>query len=187
MGFLLIFVTVFMLAIAASLDFSVERRDQGDVDRAAVMSSQMAAWHQAAVGFCQSLTTNCPAAGPVDVKSTFLTANSGKFAYTVLANGDAFNNNVFTSVVDPALKMVVTFYRPPNGSVRWNGQMVAAMTAAQGWNITMGQYDAEKQMVDRAAILQADNPAVALAMVPNAVGGITIPDKAPIIVTRYLP
>lgn len=90
-------------------------------------------------------------------------------------------------MVDPALKLVVTFYRAPSGSARWNGQMVAAMTAAQGWNITMGMYDAAKQQVDRANILEADNPALALARVPNTVGGVAIPDNAPIIVTQYMP
>jgi hypothetical protein len=187
MGWLIMTVVVFMLALGSTIDYSAERRDQDDVDRAGVLSSQMAAWHQAAVGFCQSLPGNCPAPGPVDVKSTFLTGNSGKFAYTVFENAPAYVNPQFTSVVDPNLKLVVTFYQAANGSRRWSGQMVAAMTAAQGWNVTMGMYDAGKQQVDRADILQADNPALALARVPNTLGGVAIPDGAPIIVTKYLP
>ncbi|MGY3582236.1 hypothetical protein ACVIGB_000839 [Bradyrhizobium sp. USDA 4341] len=187
MGWLIMTVVIFMLSLGSTIDFSAERRDRGEFDQAGVMSSQLAAWHQAAVGFCQSLPGNCPAAGPVDVKSTFLTGNSGKFAYTVFENAPAYTNSPFTSVVDPTLKIVVTFYRATNGSKRWNGQMVAAMTATQGWNVTMGQYDAARQQVDRADILEADNPALALARVPNNVGGIAIPDGSPIIVTRYLP
>lgn len=202
MGWLVMWCTVFMLMASAMVNHSVERRDAAEIDGASVVAAQMVAWHKAAVAVCNDPVLKdlyCLVSGKVDpaqvrAKLGFLrlklkdpTGAVPLMGSTVFANAPAYDSGHFVALVntDPAEQVVVTYYRNPQAGAQLEGRIVSELTAGQGWSAMMGFYDRANNRVDRVAVLADDNPLKLAATLPPAFGSESIPDNAPVVVTRY--
>lgn len=201
MGWLIMYCAVFMLMTASMVNYQTERRVEAEADHSSAVASQLVAWHKAAVAACNDETIvppPCAVSGlvPINaVKSRLgylrlkLKDPSGaipRMGSTVFANALVYNTGRYVALVDVDERVVVTYYRSSQPASRqYAGAIVAEMTAGQGWSAMMGFYDAANRRVDRVGVLADDNPLILRATIPASIGGETVPDHAPVIITRF--
>lgn len=190
MGWLVMYVAVFMLMTTAMMNYQVEQRDEADIDQAGATASHLFLWHKAAMAACQT-AGYCPASGRVDpvlVRSSMGSVQGyrgAQYQFSGLTNAAVFAGNKFVSLVDLEDRLIVTYYNNPLPMNQYNGRVVAQMSAGQNYSAMMGFYDAANHRIDRVRALADDNPLVLRATIPSSIGGETVPDNAPTIVTRF--
>lgn len=202
MGWFIMYCAVFMLMAGSMINYQTERRGEAEADRSSAVASQLVAWHKAAVAACNDETIippPCTVSGviPINaVKSRLgylrlkLKDPDGvvpQMASTVFADAAVYETGRYVALVDVEDRVVVTYFRSPPGVAarQYAGAIVAEMTAGQGWSAMMGFYDAAHSRVDRVGVLADDNPLILQATIPASIGGETIPDHAPVIITRF--
>jgi hypothetical protein len=158
--------------LASGLYRRISGNDDGDG------RAQMSSWHSAAATKCGS-TGACPA-GLIDPTSTM---------DPILIAGGAYSLNNFHTLTD-GQHIIATYYSAANGNRAWQGMVVSSMSdasvaAGYGWNLMYGFYDASHQQIDRGVNLATTNAFFTATQVPQSIGGGTIPDGVPIIVTRF--
>jgi hypothetical protein len=200
MGWLVMYCAVFMLMAGSMINYKTERRVEAEADQASAVAAQMVAWQKAAVTACNDTTILPP---PCEVSGAIpVAAVKSRLGYlrlklkdptgaiplmgsTVFANADVYNSGRYVALVDVEDRVVATFYRNPQITQQYAGAIVAEMTAGQGWSAMMGFYDAANHRVDRVGVLAEDNPLVLRGTIAASIGGQTIPDNAPVIITRF--
>jgi hypothetical protein len=189
MGWLVMYVSVFMLMAAAMVNHQVERRDQYDDDQAAAKASQMTVWHKAAFTTCREDSTKCPTGRVAEV---YIKENLGKlngykgtlFGSSVFQDPQLYSSGDFVSLADVDDRLVVTYFVNRQTSGQFAGRIVAQLTVGAGWSASTGFYDAASHKVDRVRMLAEDNPLTIRGTVPPSISA-QIPDNAPMIMTRY--
>lgn len=154
------YAVAFLIAIMAFADLTPEMRASEEAGRGSAVALHMGAWHQAAVKRCRAVA--CPA-GVVDPSShlpSTLPASAYSARFRTVSSGSG---------------LIVTFFRAPAGDE--SGERAALMTGLSrhfSGNLGVGVYNASAQKV--FGMGSEDNA----VDVPNVVGGVTIPNGAPV-------